>query len=264
VDLKLHGKRALVCASSEGLGFAVAESLAREGCDIIIVSSNETKINDAASRLSRSHPQVKVRACATDLTKPEACTALVDKVLAGVGGIDILVNNVGGPPPSSALNTSIEDWKLGFDRLFLSSSTLTTGLVPGMRERGFGRVITITSISVLEPIDHLAISGAMRSAITSWSKLLSREVARFGVTVNCVMPGIIHTKRIEHLRALKAQREGTTVDEEMAKTAREIPAGRIGNTEELANVVSFLASPLASYVTGQNIAVDGGLLRGWT
>ena len=264
MDLKLHGKRALVCASSEGLGFAVAEGLAREGCELVIVSSNENKINDAATRLCQNIPGAKVRACATDLTKTDACLTLVDKIITNIGGVDILVNNVGGPPPSSALNTPTEDWQLGFERLFLSSAAMTSGLVPGMRERGFGRVINITSLSVLEPIDHLAISGAMRAAITSWAKLLSKEVARFGVTVNCVMPGIIHTKRIENLRALKAQREGTTVDEEMAKTAREIPAGRIGSTEELASLVAFLASPLASYITGQNIAVDGGLRRGWT
>jgi len=266
MDLKLKNKCALVCAASDGLGFASADALAGEGCRLVIVSSNEARIRPAADRLVASHPSLKghISTEVVDLTKPTAVSALVEKLLASGTAIDILVNNVGGPPPSSALGTEKEDWQLGFERLFLSATTLTNGLLPAMRERGFGRIINITSTSVSEPIDHLAVSSAMRAGVTGYAKLLSREVARHGVTVNSLMPGVIHTRRIENLRAMRAAREGTTLDQEMEKTAREIPALRIGKPEELGALVAFLASPLAGYITGQNIAVDGGALRGWS
>jgi 3-oxoacyl-[acyl-carrier protein] reductase len=200
---------------------------------------------------------------AVDLSRPDAAQAFAGEAAAALGGVDILVCNVGGPPPSAAVDTSLDAWRRGFDQLFLSTAVLAQSLVPGMRERRFGRVVVITSLSVVEPIDHLVVSTAMRSAVTGFAKTLATEVARDGVTVNTVMPGVIHTQRIEDLRKAKAEREGSTLASEMSQTAATIPARRLGRPEELGDLVAFLASERAGYITGANVAVDGGLRRSW-
>ncbi len=180
-----------------------------------------------------------------------------------MGAVDILVNNVGGPPPSTAAATTAAAWQSGFDQIFLSAVLLTQHLVKPMVSRSFGRVITITSLSVVEPIEQLVVSTAMRLAVTGFAKTLASEVAGSGVTVNTVLPGVVHTERIENLRSAKAARDGTTLADEMARTAGQIPAGRMGRPDELAHRVAFLASERARYISGVQIPVDGGLRKGW-
>lgn len=261
MDLQLTGKKALVTASSRGLGRAVAEALAAEGVELFLCARDEGSLSVAAREIAATHGG-RVHATPLDLAKPGATQTLVDEVTARMGHVDILVNNVGGPSPSAAASTSEVQWRQGFEQIFLSATLLTQALVGGMRTRKFGRIITITSLSVVEPIDHLAVSTAMRLAVTGFSKTLATEVACDGVTVNTVLPGVIHTQRIEDLRLAKATRDGSTLAAEMAKTAASIPMGRLGRPQELGDVVAFLASPRASYVTGVRITIDGGLRRG--
>lgn len=262
MDLHLTGKRALICASSRGIGLAIAEALAGEGCDVFLCGRDAAKLA-AAAELVQSRARGSVGWLATDLSDVDQAQNLWSTAAARWGGIDILVNNVGGPPPTTALSTSINEWRRGFDQLFLSSVTLSQLAAAEMATRGFGRIIFITSITVVEPIDHLAISTSMRAAVTAFGKTLASEVAAQGITVNTVMPGIIHTKRIEDLRQARAARQGTTFAEEMEKTRQSIPAKRLGDPAELASFVTFLSSPHASYLTGLNIPVDGGLRRSW-
>jgi len=261
MDLQLKGKKALVCAASRGLGRAVAESLAEEGCELFICSRDADAIGKVAEELAKKYG-VTVHKAAVDLGQPQNISEFHDTVVKEMGHVDILVNNIGGPPPSAAVSTELCAWKQGFDQVFLSSTLLTQSFVGGMTQGGFGRIVTVTSLSVVEPIPHLVVSTAMRSAVTAFSKTLSTEVAASGVTVNTVMPGVIHTGRIEKLREAKAAREGTTLREEIEKTENTIPTKRLGRPEEFAAMVTFICSPKASYITGMNFAVDGGLRRG--
>lgn len=262
MDLRLSGKKALICASSRGLGFASAKQLASEGCDVFLCARNEKELALAATAIEAPRG-VQVFYKAVDLSIAGSSNALLHEVKSKLGHVEILVNNVGGPTPSPAATTSPEAWQAGFNQLFMSAVSLSQAVIPDMMKNQFGRIITITSLSVVEPIDHLAVSTAMRLAVTGFSKTLATEVAEHGVTVNTVMPGVIHTQRIENLRLAKAERDGTTLSTEMEKTAKIIPAKRLGQPEELAALVAFLASPLASYITGANIPVDGGLRKAW-
>ena len=257
MDLLLKQKNALVCAATKGLGLAVAESLAQEGVNLFICSRDEKAVADTCRSLGERYG-VKCDGIATDLTTANGLDNLFTAAMNFLGRIDILVNNVGGPPPSSAVATEVDAWRRGFDGLFLSAASLSQRVVPEMQKRKFGRIITISSLSVVEPIPSLVVSTAMRSAVTAFQKTLATEVAADGITINTVMPGVIHTQRIEQLRHAKAERNGTTFEQEMDATIQSIPAQRLGQPQELADLVCFLASPRAGYITGTNIPVDGG------
>ncbi len=262
MDLGLKNKRALVTAGSKGLGAAVAEALAAEGASLVIGARHEAELRATADRIKAKH-RVPVHALTVDLANPEAASSFAREAERLLGGVDVLINNVGGPAPSSAQETELSAWQKGFEQVFLSVVAVTRHLTPAMKERRFGRIVTITSTSVVEPIEHLVVSTAMRSAVTGYLRTLATELAPHGITVNTVMPGVLHTGRIEDLRRAKAARESSTLEIEMAKTAKAIPAGRIGKPEELAAFVAFLASEQAGYMTGLNVAVDGGARRGF-
>lgn len=253
MDFGIKGKRALVLGASRGLGGASARALAAEGVEVIGAARTTGAIEALGNRLIRPH--------ALDLSSPASVSALIEQVLAE-GGVDILVNNSGGPKPGPALGQNKEGWVSAFETMATTLFAITDALVPGMIERGWGRVITIASSGVEQPIPGLALSNGVRGAIAGWSKTLSAEVARHGVTVNMVLPGRIDTDRVRELDEGRAQRTGMELDAVQQAARSEIPAGRYGQPEEFGATVAFLASQQASYITGSMIRVDGGAIRG--
>ena len=252
MDYGFSGRKALVLGASRGLGAACARLLAQEGAQVFAAARNTAAIADWSDGLD-------VTPVAVDLADPAAVAALGARMAAE--GVDILVNNCGGPAAGSAKGQSAAAWEAAFSAMATSVFTLTDALLPGMIERGFGRVITIGSSGVVAPIPNLALSNGVRAAVAGWSKTLAAEVAPQGVTVNMVLPGRIATDRVRELDQGKANRSGATLDAVEAESRATIPMGRYGRPEEFAAVVAFLASAQASYVTGSMIRADGGLLR---
>ncbi len=259
MDLGLNGKRALVLSSSKGLGRGCAEALAREGAEVFMTARSADKLEAAVAAINGAGAG-RAHAMGADLTTD--ASAIVEKAMAALGGIDILVANTGGPPARTAVDVKPEDWTPMFEAMVMPVFRIAGLVLPGMRERGFGRIVTIASSGVLQPIPNLAMSNTLRSALVGWSKTLSNEVAGDGVTVNMVLPGRIQTDRLGELDRANADRQGKPV-EDIAKAAiSQIPAGRYGRVEEFADMVCFLASERASYVTGSLIRVDGGAVKG--
>lgn len=258
MDLQLSGKRALVIGSSKGLGRAIAEGLAREGAEVVAAARNTAAITAWSADLGEAGS--RVRAMPLDLADLASVERLIADVVAS-GGVDILINNSGGPPPASAMDAKRSDWLMQFEAMAASLFHITQSLLPAMIERKFGRIITIASSGIEQPIPNLALSNGIRSAVMGWSKTLSAEVARHGITVNMVLPGRIQTERVEQLDKANAERSGQALDAVKQSSAAAIPVGRYGTAAEFADVTVFLASPRASYVTGAKIRIDGGAIR---
>lgn len=257
MDLGLKGKKALVCGASKGLGLATAKQLAKEGADVILLSRSKDALEQASNEIGSGI--VGLIAC--DLTSETATVDAITEIKQRWQYLDILIHNVGGPKPTMTETTATQEWTLGFERLFLPVTRLNDAFLPGMKERRWGRIITITSLSVIEPIPFLAVSNVIRSASTAYSKSLSDEVARFNVTVNCVAPGMVATDRIEDLMTTRSQKAGQPKEEYIADVVKTIPAQRLGHPDEFGAVVCFLCSEQASYITGSTICVDGGKRR---
>lgn len=258
MDLQIAGKSALVFGAGGGLGGAIAQSLAAEGARVVVADID----GDAAARTVAAIVAAggAAQAMVWDIADLSVLAARLAEVEALQGGVDILVNNTGGPPPTLAHGQPPEVWSKHFDSMVRSVIAVTDAVLPGMKERGWGRVITSTSSGVVAPIANLGISNALRLALVGWSKTLAREVGRHGITANIVLPGRIATGRIVFLDEQKAAREGRPVAEVTAESTGTIPVGRYGEPREYGDAVAFLASARASYITGSVLRIDGGLI----
>ncbi len=258
MDLGLKGKTALVLAGGGGLGRAIAESLAREGANIAVAGKGADSIG--ATQVSLTSIGAKNLGLIWDLADLTQIDGHVSKIEHELGPVDILVNNTGGPPPTTASGQDPAVWSKQFQSMVLSVIATTDRVLPNMRSRRWGRIITSASSGVAAPIPNLAISNALRLSLLGWSKTLSREVAKDGITVNVVLPGRIATSRIKFLDEAKAKREGRTLEDVEAENLVAIPVGRLGDPEEYGDVVAFLASERAAYITGSVVRVDGGMI----
>jgi len=259
MDLGISGRRALVLGASRGLGRAIAEALAAEGCNVVVGARDLDALSSLARELADTHG-VEAEAVRVDMSDAASVEALAARVGNGLD-LDILVNNSGGPPPSGALGVSDRVWRSSAQSLIFSVIRLTEAAVAGMRARGWGRILTIASSGVEMPIHNLAVSNTLRASIAGFSKSLANEVSRDGVTVNLILPGRIATDRTRTTTLARADRLGVSYEEALRQAAAEIPVGRHGRPEEFAAVAAFLVSERASYVTGHMMRVDGGLVR---
>ncbi|HTO94732.1 MAG TPA: SDR family oxidoreductase [Bacteroidota bacterium] len=262
MDLGLHDRVAIVSAASQGLGRACAAGFAREGAHVVICSRDTRKIAAAANEIGKEFPAVRVLPVKADVTKPADIRRLVRRTLAAFGRIDILVTNAGGPPVAAFPDLDDRTWQRGIELNLMSTIRLIREVLPAMRKRHWGRIINITSFVARQPVDDLIISSTVRPGIFGLSKILANQNTRDGILINSVVPGFILTARQQEISAARARAKGITPDEYIADVAKSVPSGRMGRPEELADVVVFLGSERASYVSGTTVTVDGGLVKG--
>lgn len=260
MDLALRGKVALVTAASKGLGRAIAAELAVEGASVVMCARGKEELSRAAAGI-RNATSAEVRDVPADVSRPEDIAHLVKSSLDEFGRIDILVTNAGGPTSGPFESLDAAKWDEAIKLTLLSTVNLCRAVIPGMRERRWGRIINVTSIAVKQPIDGLMLSNSLRAGVTGFARTLANEVARDGITVNNILPGYTRTERVESLARAAAERDGTPIEESLKKWENEIPMRRLGEPREFAALAAFLASERASYITGTSIAVDGGWTR---
>lgn len=253
MNINLQGKRALVCGASQGIGEAIAYEFAALGADVILLARSKDKLNKIRAAL----PEGKHHVVALDLKDRALLTKELQELRQG-GPIEILVNNSGGPKAGSLLEATEKDFLDGFENHILAASLIVNNLLPGMRERNYGRIINIISTSVKVPIPNLGVSNTIRAAMANWAKTLATEVAQYGVTVNNVLPGYTATPRLDALAKSAADRQGKTEEEIKKMWRANTPVGRFAEPAEIAAAVAFLASPAAAFITGINLPVDGG------
>ena len=261
MDFGIKGKTAFVAAGSKGLGRAIAEELAAEGVDLFLCARGKESLMQTRDEIAQ-RSGVRVEAMPADVAREKEARDVVREAIARFGKIDILVTNAGGPPSGKFESLTPEMWSAAVDLTLMSVVNLTREVVPGMKERRWGRIINVTSIAVKQPVDGLMLSNSLRAAVTGFAKTLSNEVAGFGITVNNILPGYTRTERIDQLAQAAATREGITTEAAAARWESEIPAGRLGEPREFGAVAAFLASERASFVTGTSIPVDGGWIKG--
>ena len=259
MDLGLKGKVAMVGGASRGLGYAVAEALAREGAIVSISSSTQASIDDAGKRLSSSGAQVL--ATAVDVRNGDQIAAWGQKTIERFGGVDLLFTNAGGPPAGAAVSFDDAAWQNAIDLLLFSTIRMVRLAVPSMKQRGGGSILMSTSASVKEPIPNLGLSTVLRASVSALAKTLALELAGDKIRVNQIIPGRIDTDRVKQLDDIAAKKQGITADQAKAKSVTTIPMGRYGQPPEYGRVAAFLLSDAAAYMTGATVQVDGGLIR---
>jgi 3-oxoacyl-[acyl-carrier protein] reductase len=259
MDLGLKGKVAMIGGASRGLGFAVAEALARDGAMVSISSSSQASIDDAGKRLSAAG--ASVLATAVDVRNADQIAAWQQKTVDHFGGIDLLFTNSGGPPSGAAISFDDAAWQNAIDLLLFSALRMVRAVVPSMKARGGGSILMSTSASVKEPIPNLGLSTVLRASVSALSKTLALELAADRIRVNQIIPGRIDTDRIKQLDQIAATRQGVTPEQAKAKSMATIPMGRYGEPTEYGRVAAFILSDAAAYMTGSTVHVDGGLIR---
>lgn len=260
MELGLRGKVALVCASSKGLGRAIAEEFAAEGASLVVCARGEDALRQTAEAIRKSSG-VKVVDVSADVSTQAGIDTVTKTALDKFGRVDILVTNSGGPPSGPFESYTPEMWESATRLLLMSAVGLARAVLPGMKERKWGRILNVTSIAVKQPIEGLMLSNSLRAAVTGFARSLANEVAPFNVTVNNMMPGYTRTDRMDQLARAAGERSGVSPKEAFSKWEKEIPMGRLGEPREFAALAAFLASERASYITGSSIAVDGGWIR---
>jgi 3-oxoacyl-[acyl-carrier protein] reductase len=257
IDLNLTGKTAIVCGSSQGIGRAAAMELADLGAKVILIARNPDALKLVKEQLSVSKGQ-KHDFLAADFTHPDDLKKKLEQYLEKVHAVHILVNNTGGPPPGPASEAREDEFRIAFNQHLICNHILVQAVMPMMKAGGYGRIINVISTSVKQPIPNLGVSNTIRAAVANWSKTLSLELAKFGITVNNVLPGATYTGRLQSIIANKANKKEIELDEAEKEMLKEIPAGRFASPEEVAYAIGFLASPAAAYINGINVPVDGG------
>lgn len=261
MDMGLRSKVAFVAGASKGLGKEVARGLAKEGARVAICARDESVLERTAKDLEKE-TGAEIFFKRADVSDGTQIKEFVRAAIDRFGTVHILVNNAGGPPSSSFMELNDQHWKDAFDLNFMSAVGLSKEVIPYMMRQRWGRIISLTSVAVKQPIDGLILSNSIRAAVHGWAKTLSNELASYNILVNCVCTGFMHTERVESLARSIAEREGVEAKEVIGRWEAQIPMGRLGRPEELANLVVFLASERAGYITGTSIPIDGGYCRG--
>lgn len=259
MKINLNGKKALVGGSSRGLGFAVAKQLALSGASVTLMSRNEKKLKEIVANLE-NETKVKHNYLIVDFNNFDSYKKIISTFLSN-NPIDILVNNTQGPKPGDVESLSIDDYQNAFDLLFKSVVHTTSVALPYMKKNSWGRVLNMVSISVKEPLSYLALSNTIRGSVVTWAKTLANDVACDNITVNNILTGYFKTERIEELNFEKAKKLNISIDQVFDTMKNQVPMKRIGNPEEFGYLASFLCSDNASYITGINIPIDGGLIK---
>jgi len=257
MNTSLENKTALVSGSTQGIGKATALTLARMGARVILLARNEDKLKDVLAELNEISDAGHGYGVAesSDVKHVEVtASVLVEKF----GPINILVNNTGGPAGGQAISANLSEFTSAFEMHLMCNHALVQALTPGMKTAGYGRIINVISTSVKQPLNNLGVSNTIRGAVANWAKTLANELGQFNITVNNVLPGATATGRLDSIAANKAKATGATVDEVLTQMGNAVPMKRVGQPQEVANGICFLASPLASYINGINLPVDGG------
>jgi 3-oxoacyl-[acyl-carrier protein] reductase len=261
MDLGLRGRSAMVAAASKGIGRAVAESLLAEGCRVSIASRSRENLQSARAEMERAKPGAEVAAFPCDVTREEDLRTWFDGTRGAFGGVDILVTNTGGPPAARFLDLSEEQWRAGIEGTLMNVVRLCRLVIPEMQKRKWGRIVHLTSFVAKQPMDLLTVSSTLRAGLSALTKTLSNQLAGDNILVNAVLPGHVKTARQVELNEIRARKEGVSVEELTARAVKAIPLGRHSEPCEIGDVVAFLCSERASYLTGVTLQVDGGIIQ---
>lgn len=260
MELNLSGKNVLVTASSMGIGRAAAEQFIKEGCNVAICSRNQENLLKAVTEIKTLY-NTEPLWIVCDINKLDDIENTVKVVKETFGNIDILVNNCGGPRAGFFDELNDDDWEFAFKQILMSAVRFTRLVLPGMKEKKWGRIINVTSLAVKQPVDNLILSNSLRSAVTAFAKTLSNQIGKYNITINNVAPGYTLTSRIYELAVIKAKQSWISHEEVLASMANEVPMKRLASPEEIASLIVYLASEQAGYITGSTIAVDGGIIK---